>query len=481
MKRISLCQMEKDSKSGTTETLLPCDFCNEGTAVLYCRADSARLCLFCDQQVHSANALSLKHLRSQICDNCRSQPVSVRCSTDNLVLCSDCDCDSHGNCSVSFLHEREPVEGFSGCPSAIEFASVLGFDLMFNNSMSSNTCTSVSKSTVVTFQDLTLMNEDGPTSDSVPSVEYPAMLKLRNLSCEKYKKVVYKQLLELAKREKASVDGDGAELGPGTPTRCGLQGNSESIKFDKRDDEELLHSQTPFTSLLMLPTPVNLTENDCADKVDNVRNCNPSYRAPQIWDFHLGRSRSCEESSLLEVGYDDPGFTIKNYTDLARESSLTRELLQNMYVMNCSTIYEGMPSRNNHSRQSMSICRTSTAESKNVTIAGPSSESRLVEPRTYSSASNVQFGEQTFLEENETTKTETAAVNMRLLAQNRGNAMLRYKEKKKNRRHDSLLSFPYLALATLLLMFSNSFKIWTDMISISGTSQGRRELILERK
>uniref|UniRef100_A0A5B6YP87 Putative zinc finger protein CONSTANS-LIKE 14-like isoform X1 n=1 Tax=Davidia involucrata TaxID=16924 RepID=A0A5B6YP87_DAVIN len=338
----------------------------------------------------------------------------------------------------SSLHDRKPVEGFFGCLLAIELASVLGFDLKLHNSMNSNNYTSVCKSTVLTSQDL---NEDGPTSDSVPSVEFSAMLKLRNLSCEKYKNVVYKQLVELAKREMTRVDGDGAELGRGTPGSCGLQGNPESTKGD---DEKLLHSQTPFTSLLMLPTPVDLTENDCVAEVDNMWNCNVSYQAPQIWDFHLGRSSICEEPGLLEVGYDasDPGFTIKNYSDLAKEASLaTTEVLQNMYEMNCSTIYEGMPSQNNHSRQLMSIHRPTTAESKNVTIAGPSLEFRLVEPKTYSSASNFQFGEQPFLAGNETIKTETAKVNMGLLARNRGNAMLRYKEKKKTRRYDKHIRY----------------------------------------
>ncbi|MCE5167248.1 Zinc finger protein CONSTANS-LIKE 15, partial [Datura stramonium] len=107
----------------------PCDFCNQQIAVLYCRADTAKLCLFCDQLVHSANALSKKHLRSQICDNCGSEPVSISCATDNLVLCQECDWDAHGSCAVSGAHDRNPVEGFSGLPSASELASAWGLDI----------------------------------------------------------------------------------------------------------------------------------------------------------------------------------------------------------------------------------------------------------------------------------------------------------------------------------------------------------------
>ncbi|XP_047961580.1 zinc finger protein CONSTANS-LIKE 1-like [Salvia hispanica] len=78
-----------------------CDFCGSRQAILYCRADTAQLCLWCDQQVHSANALSKKHLRSQICDSCAAQPASFRCSTDG-----DSFSGSDGGCGG----DREDLE-----------------------------------------------------------------------------------------------------------------------------------------------------------------------------------------------------------------------------------------------------------------------------------------------------------------------------------------------------------------------------------
>ncbi|KAM0014965.1 putative transcription factor interactor and regulator Znf-B family [Helianthus debilis subsp. tardiflorus] len=110
-------------------TTPPCDYCNHHIAVIFCRADSAKLCLFCDHIVHSANTLSSKHLRSQICDGCRYAPVSVRCSTDNLVLCRDCDWDAHGSCAVSAAHDRTPIEGFTGTPSPVDLAANWGLEL----------------------------------------------------------------------------------------------------------------------------------------------------------------------------------------------------------------------------------------------------------------------------------------------------------------------------------------------------------------
>lgn len=38
-----------------------CEFCGVARAVVYCKSDSARLCLNCDVSVHSANSLSLRH------------------------------------------------------------------------------------------------------------------------------------------------------------------------------------------------------------------------------------------------------------------------------------------------------------------------------------------------------------------------------------------------------------------------------------
>ncbi|KAH7854583.1 hypothetical protein Vadar_015580 [Vaccinium darrowii] len=119
---------ENDNKSPPPE-LSNCDYCNKESAVLYCKADSAKLCFFCDHHVHSANALSVKHMRLQICDNCGSEAVSVRCSTDGIALCTDCDWDCHGRGSdVPDLHHRRVAdEGFSGCLSAVEHASLQFF------------------------------------------------------------------------------------------------------------------------------------------------------------------------------------------------------------------------------------------------------------------------------------------------------------------------------------------------------------------
>ncbi|KAI3819277.1 hypothetical protein L1987_13103 [Smallanthus sonchifolius] len=106
-----------------------CDFCDESTAILYCRADNAKLCLSCDREVHSTNPLFTKHTRSLLCDGCDSSPAAIFCSTDAVVQCQNCDWETHNKSnSNSKSHDRRPIEGFSGCPSVNDLLAILGFE-----------------------------------------------------------------------------------------------------------------------------------------------------------------------------------------------------------------------------------------------------------------------------------------------------------------------------------------------------------------
>nr|GFC25055.1 zinc finger protein CONSTANS-LIKE 14-like [Tanacetum cinerariifolium] len=63
------------------------------------------------------------------------------CLTENLLLCASCDGDFHGDSSASSYHERFPVDEITGCPSVVELAKNLGFDVkkvMNNESFSGN-------------------------------------------------------------------------------------------------------------------------------------------------------------------------------------------------------------------------------------------------------------------------------------------------------------------------------------------------------
>ncbi|KAA0042429.1 hypothetical protein IC582_025550 [Cucumis melo] len=99
-----------------------CEFCGVVRAVVYCKSDSARLCLHCDGRVHSANSLSRRHLRSLLCDNCNAQPAIVRCMDDKLSLCQSCDWNNNPNPNPNAPPPSHILHSYSGCPSMPDFS-----------------------------------------------------------------------------------------------------------------------------------------------------------------------------------------------------------------------------------------------------------------------------------------------------------------------------------------------------------------------
>ncbi|KAG6589089.1 zinc finger protein CONSTANS-LIKE 9-like [Cucurbita moschata] len=106
-----------------------CDFCGHQRSIVYCRSDSAALCLSCDRNVHSANALSRRHLRTLLCDRCHSQAAFVRCPEENISLCQNCDYMGHSSSASISSRKRQPINCFSGCPTAAELSSIWSFVL----------------------------------------------------------------------------------------------------------------------------------------------------------------------------------------------------------------------------------------------------------------------------------------------------------------------------------------------------------------
>ncbi|KAF7085637.1 hypothetical protein CFC21_089039 [Triticum aestivum] len=105
-----------------------CDFCGEQRPTIYCRSDAASLCLSCDRNVHSANTLSQRHMRTLLCDRCASQPAAVRCLEENTSLCQNCDWNGHAATSLAAGHLRQTINCYSGCPSSEELARIWSFD-----------------------------------------------------------------------------------------------------------------------------------------------------------------------------------------------------------------------------------------------------------------------------------------------------------------------------------------------------------------
>ena len=95
--------------------------------MVYCQSDAASLCLSCDRNVHSANALSRRHTRTLLCDRCASQPAMVRCLAENASLCQNCDWNGHIAGSSAAGHKRQTINCYSGCPSSAELSRIWSF------------------------------------------------------------------------------------------------------------------------------------------------------------------------------------------------------------------------------------------------------------------------------------------------------------------------------------------------------------------
>ncbi|XP_052178261.1 zinc finger protein CONSTANS-LIKE 9-like [Diospyros lotus] len=106
-----------------------CDFCGEQRSMVYCRSDAACLCLSCDRNVHSANALSRRHSRTLVCERCNTQPAFVRCVEERTSLCQNCDWLGHAGSTSASMHKRQAVNCYSGCPSAAELSTMWSFIL----------------------------------------------------------------------------------------------------------------------------------------------------------------------------------------------------------------------------------------------------------------------------------------------------------------------------------------------------------------
>ncbi|KAG8485351.1 hypothetical protein CXB51_021260 [Gossypium anomalum] len=104
-----------------------CDFCGHQRPVVYCRSDAACLCLSCDRNVHSANALSRRHSRTLLCERCNSQPALVRCTEERVSLCENCDWIGHGTSTSNLTYKRQTINCYSGCPSSAELSSLWPF------------------------------------------------------------------------------------------------------------------------------------------------------------------------------------------------------------------------------------------------------------------------------------------------------------------------------------------------------------------
>lgn len=193
-------QMEKEEEEeGSHQQHRICDYCESSVALVYCKADSAKLCLACDNQVHVTNQLFSKHFRSLLCDSCDDSPSSVFCDTESSVLCQNCDWQHHT--SASSLHSRRPLEGFSGCPSVTELLALVGLDDLTDKALFLPHPGGGSEQTppqIVSLNDL--VASDG-SSHNYRAMDVPPLPKNRHATCGRHKEEMIRQLRELSRSE----------------------------------------------------------------------------------------------------------------------------------------------------------------------------------------------------------------------------------------------------------------------------------------
>ncbi|AQL03224.1 Zinc finger protein CONSTANS-LIKE 9 [Zea mays] len=142
-----------------------CDFCGEHRSMVYCRSDAASLCLSCDRNVHSANALSRRHTRTLLCDRCASQPAMVRCLAENASLCQNCDWNGHIAGSSSAGHKRQTINCYSGCPSSAELSRIWSFVSDIPNVAPEPNCEQ--GISMMSISDSGVSNQDNAAGDSI--------------------------------------------------------------------------------------------------------------------------------------------------------------------------------------------------------------------------------------------------------------------------------------------------------------------------
>ncbi|XP_052112347.1 putative zinc finger protein CONSTANS-LIKE 11 [Arachis duranensis] len=109
-----------------------CEFCGVVRAVVYCKSDSARLCLNCDASVHSSNPLSSRHARSLLCDLCYCHAAVVCCVDHNMCVCEACEWKQN-ECLLRG-HGRLLLKFYTGCPSFEDLSRLWSFVFDANSS-----------------------------------------------------------------------------------------------------------------------------------------------------------------------------------------------------------------------------------------------------------------------------------------------------------------------------------------------------------
>uniref|UniRef100_A0A7C9D135 CCT domain-containing protein n=1 Tax=Opuntia streptacantha TaxID=393608 RepID=A0A7C9D135_OPUST len=322
------------------QLLAKCDYCGLNSAVVYCAADSASLCLLCDREIHSANALSLKHIR-----------VPTR--------------------------KPDAMDGFSGCPSSAELVSLLGV-LPLDE-----------------FKDLV-----------VPCLG-------------EEEKEVYGQLGKLGRREEKEEERECAEFGPNTPNICGNMDGFDQLELDI-DASKVVQPNMDFSSLVLINGDGNGNGGHAEETGENSF-LNNGHGDP-LWDFD-------------QAPY--PVNQVRDYPwgrswDIEEIPCSSKRMAENVNEIECSGIFSSSHSTNTLCEQIFA-----NVDHCSMTSVGAAPEPKPMTSETFDGKHNFQVMEWHCWRKPMT----MSQADMEQLAETRGKAMQRYKEKKKTRRYEKQIRY----------------------------------------
>lgn len=269
--------------------------------------------------------------------------------------------------------------------------------------------------------------------------------------CGKKQQVVIKQLTELQRRDFNGGCREEEEEEMENSVVPGIV--DELLEIENKNQHSLVEmqchrkengqeQQPDFSSLMSLPVNVDSLGGHRVLSGGGGENgmwqAIPSNPTVQIWDFNSGRMRGQPECGRLDMDYrgSDVGFMMNGY--LQEADLATSKVLGDLYDMNCSNTLDDIRVFHSNSQNPTGSQGPATSESNNMPIARPSSSSMFAKPEN----GELNFMDQSvFLGVDSARTSVRTQANMELLAQNRGNAMQRYKEKKKTRRYDKHIRY----------------------------------------
>ncbi|KAM7271862.1 hypothetical protein ACFE04_031076 [Oxalis oulophora] len=283
-----------------------CEFCTVWRPVVFCKADAAYLCLSCDSKVHSANALSNRHLRTLLCDSCRLNPAYFRCLDHLMFICRGCDLSLH---DLSSQHQRKAICSYTRCPSAKDFAALWGFDL---NEINRN-------ETGSSRQQSDLPNKDGQLQQNTS--------------------FILQQIIELNRLQQTNINNLSPNLIRGQEQTDGSTSKNPVESFNQHSN-----ISAEIENNLQLSNSTPLDSTSMFSQLDNLSLPSSS----QLWSQNMQDLGICEDIlSCDDLNIPEVDMTFRNFEDLfVSDIDPTTALLDNQ-DMSCSFFETDMDKSDN--------------------------------------------------------------------------------------------------------------------------------------